>query len=268
MYPEDYTAPIKTDSKRCIRAMLLFCQRSAFKTHPTRGFSIIKATLTQNVSLGQRFFKYNNMATPKKIGVIIGSMRQNRIGDKVSALIKSILEAAATNLPSQPTFSLVDIASFNLPVFDEAILPALVPSKGQFAREHSKAWSAEIRKYDGYVFVTAEWNFGLPGGTKNAIDFLYDAWIGKPVMIVSYGIMGGMSASDHLKATLGGMHLQVVDTRVSLTFPDADPTNHNMSPGLIGAMSGELIEPVAEKWKMDAKEDLLKGYGELQSKLG
>jgi NAD(P)H-dependent FMN reductase len=246
----------------------LICQ-TTLKTHPTRAFSITRTTIYRNLSQKQRFFStYNNLAAPsKKIAVIIGSTRQNRIGDKVSALIKSLLEAAATTLPSQPTFSLVDIASFNLPVFDEAILPATVPSQGQFAYEHSKAWSAEISKYDAYVFVTAEWNFGLPGGTKNAIDFLYHAWIGKPVMIVSYGIMGGMSASDNLKTTLNGMHLQVVDTRVSLTFPDADPANHNMSPGLIGAMGGQLIELVAEKWKVDAKENLLKAYGELQSKL-
>ncbi|KAH6717661.1 NADPH-dependent FMN reductase [Leptodontidium sp. 2 PMI_412] len=205
----------------------------------------------------------------KKIGVIIGSTRPNRIGDQVAALIKSVLEEASseTTLASPPTLSIVDIASFNLPLFNEKIMPAMVPAQGEFAYEHSKVWSAEIAKYDAYVFVTAEWNFGLPGGAKNAIDYLYHAWIGKPVMIVSYGIMGGLSASDALKKTLAGMHLQVIDTRVSLTFPDADPAQHNMSPGLLGAMGGKLIEPVAEKWKVESKDEILKAYGELQAKL-
>ncbi|KAG4440549.1 hypothetical protein IFR05_003965 [Cadophora sp. M221] len=205
----------------------------------------------------------------KKIGVIIGSTRPNRIGDQVAALVKSILEGASseTALPSPPTLSIVDIASFNLPIFNETIMPAMVPAQGEFAYEHSKAWSAEIAKYDAYVFVTAEWNFGIPGGTKNAIDYLYHTWIGKPVMIVSYGIMGGLSASDALKKTLAGMHLQVMDTRVSLTFPDADPAQHNMSPGLLGAMGGKLIEPVADKWKAESKDEILKAYGELQAKL-
>ncbi|KAH7413375.1 NADPH-dependent FMN reductase [Cadophora sp. MPI-SDFR-AT-0126] len=201
---------------------------------------------------------------PKKIGIIIGSTRPNRIGDKVAALVQSTLSEASTpNL----SLSLVDIASFNLPLFNESILPAMVPAQGEFAHDHSKAWSAEIAKYDGYVFVTAEWNFGIPGGTKNAIDYLYHSWIGKPVMIVSYGIMGGMSASDALKKTLDGMHLQVVDTRVSLTFPDADPANHNMSPGLIGAIGGQLIEDVKEKWRVESKDELLKAFGELKEKL-
>ncbi|KAK0122399.1 hypothetical protein ONS95_010637 [Cadophora gregata] len=201
---------------------------------------------------------------PKKIGIIIGSTRPNRIGDQVAALIKSTLSEASTpNL----TLSLVDIAAFNLPLFNEAILPAQVPAQGEFAHEHSKAWNAEIAKYDGYVFVTAEWNFGLPGVTKNAIDYLYHAWIGKPVLIVSYGIMGGMSASEQLKKTLEGMHLRVVETRVSLTFPGADPANHNMSPGLIGAIGGKLIDDVKEKWRVDSKEELLKAFGELKEKL-
>jgi len=206
---------------------------------------------------------------PKNIGVIIGSTRPNRIGDQVAALIKSILEESNSDktLTSPPKLSLVDIASFNLPPFDEAIMPAMVPAKGQFAHEHSKLWSAEIGKYDAYVFVTAEWNFGLPGVTKNAIDYLYNTWVGKPVMIVSYGIMGGKSASDSLKKTLEGMHLQVVDTRVSLTFPDADPAQQHMSPGLLGAIGGKLIDTVAEQWKKESKDEFLKAYGELQAKL-
>jgi NAD(P)H-dependent FMN reductase len=206
---------------------------------------------------------------PKKIAVIIGSTRPNRIGDKVAALVKSVLEGSTPEnaLTPSPILSLVDIAAFNLPVFNEAIMPAMVPSYGEFAHEHSKLWSAEIGKYDAYVFVTAEWNFGLPGTTKNAIDYLYNTWIGKPVMIVSYGIMGGMSASDNLKKTLDGMHLQVVDTRVSFTFPDADPAKNNSSPGLMAAAGGKLIDPVAERWTTEGKDKLVKAYGELQAKL-
>ncbi|KAG4423433.1 hypothetical protein IFR04_003400 [Cadophora malorum] len=201
---------------------------------------------------------------PKKVGIIIGSTRPNRIGDQVASLIQSTLtEASTPNL----TLSLIDIASFNLPLFNETILPAMVPAQGEFAHSHSKAWNAEIASYDAYVFVTAEWNFGLPGGTKNAIDYLYHAWIGKPIMIVSYGIVGGMGASDALKKTLEGMHLRVVETRVALTFPDADPENHNMSPGLIGAIGGKLIEEVKEKWRVDSKDELLKGFGELKEML-
>lgn len=206
---------------------------------------------------------------PKKIAIIIGSTRPNRIGDQVAALVKSILEESTSEskLTTSPIFSLVDIASFNLPVFDEGVMPAMVPAHAEFAHEHSKVWNAEIGKYDAYVFVTAEWNFGLPGGTKNAIDYLYNTWIGKPVMIVSYGIMGGKSAGESLAKILAGMRLQVVESKVALTFPDADPAQHNMSPGLGSAMKGKLLETVADKWKVDHKDEFVKAYEELKAKL-
>lgn len=161
---------------------------------------------------------------------------------------------------------MIDIKSFNLPVFDEAVMPAVVPAQAQFIHEHSKAWNAEIEKYDAYVFVTAEYNFGIPGGTKNAIDYLYHVWIGKPVLIVSYGIMGGRGASASLKTTLEGMHLQVIDTRPSFEFPERNPEQHNMSPGLLGSMEGKLIDSVVEDWRTKTGE-LLQGYRQLIEKL-
>jgi len=202
------------------------------------------------------------MSAAKHIGVIIGSTRVNGIGPHVAEYVKTVLETEK----SDTILSLVSIASFKLPVFDEPVLPAMVPDKAQFVHEHSKAWSAEIGKYDAYIIVTPEYNFGLPGGIKNAIDYLYNTWIGKPVLIVSYGIKGGSVASDHLKKTLEGMHLQVVETRPQLEFPGADPTQHNMSPSLMAAMGGVLAEPAKEAW-VSKKDELLKGFGELKQLL-
>jgi hypothetical protein len=36
----------------------------------------------------------------------------------------------------------------------------VVPAYAQFEHEHSKAWSAEIAKHDGYVLVIPEYNYG------------------------------------------------------------------------------------------------------------
>lgn len=62
----------------------------------------------------------------------------------------------------------------NLSVFDEKVIPAMVPAYVQFAHKHSKVWSAEIAGYDEYVLVTTNYNGGLPGAIKNAIDYLYN----------------------------------------------------------------------------------------------
>lgn len=207
------------------------------------------------------------MSVPKKIAVIIGSTRPNRIGPQVADFVLSVIsKSKSTTTP--PTLSLVDINTFNLPILDEPAPPAKVqPPFDAFAHDHSKVWSRAIAEYDAYIFVTAEYNFSIPGATKNAIDFLYHAWIGKPVLIVSYGIMGGSNASSTLKTVLEGMHLKVMETRPAFEFPERNPEAHNMSPGLLAAFEGKLTEPVVDDWSKKTA-DLLKGYGELVATLG
>jgi NAD(P)H-dependent FMN reductase len=93
-------------------------------------------------------------ATTKKIAIITGSTRAVRIGPQVAKFITEVLEEDLSQDTGKDTkfiLSQVDIATFKLPVFDEAVIPAMVPMFAQFEHEHSKAWSAEISKYDGYV---------------------------------------------------------------------------------------------------------------------
>jgi len=212
------------------------------------------------------------MSSPKNIGILIGSVRGGRVGPHVASFLKYTFEASITGslpTPAQvPTFSLVDLKSFNLPVFDEAIIPAMVPAHGEFAHQHSKDWNAEISKYDAYVIVSPEYNYGPPGGLKNAIDYLYHAWVGKPTLIVSYGIFGGNAASDALSNSLKKIHLDVVETRPQLAFPGRDEKNQNSSPTLQAAIRGELTDAAKEAWGSgELREMLLKGLGELLEKL-
>ncbi|KAI1438349.1 flavoprotein-like protein [Xylaria sp. CBS 124048] len=100
-------------------------------------------------------------------------------------------------------------------------MPATVPKYAQFQHEHSKIWSAEIAKYDAYVLIISEYNCGLAGGTKNALDYLWNEWTGKPVIILSYGSAGGSLASAQLKGLLDMAKAQVVEPRVQLPFAEA-----------------------------------------------
>jgi NAD(P)H-dependent FMN reductase len=157
---------------------------------------------------------------PKKIAVITGSTRKKRVGPEVTKFIIGILETQLASVEGTSySLSHVDLASFNLPVFDEEVIPAIVPAYAQFAHEHSKVWSAEIAKYDGYVLVTANYNGGPPGAIKNAIDYLYNEWKGKPILIISYGIQGGTTASDALKTSFEVQQLKVAETRPMLKSP-------------------------------------------------
>ncbi|KIW02690.1 uncharacterized protein PV09_06127 [Verruconis gallopava] len=189
-----------------------------------------------------------------KIALIISSTRKGRVGLEVGKWLNSILE----DVGSDAEITMVDVAAFNLPVFDETVIPAMVPAMAQWTTAHAKAWSDEIAKYDGYVLLANEYNFGMSGSTKNAIDYLYHAWIGKPILIVTYGIMGGVHASNQLKDVLTGMKTRPVDTRPQLKF-----IGGQSGPDVQKAMAGELGEESKKAWSTEKKPEILKGFAEL-----
>lgn len=110
-----------------------------------------------------------------KIAVLVGSTRPGRLGKQVADWFYDRAQEKAGEV-----FELVDIADFNLPILDE-------DEPGKVSKEHTKKWAETIDRYDGYVFVTPEYNHGIPGSFKNAIDFLNKEWAYKPVAYVSYG---------------------------------------------------------------------------------
>ena len=102
-----------------------------------------------------------------KIAIIIGSTRPGRVGEAVAKWAHDIARQR-----TDAEFELLDIANFKLPLLDEP-LPA---SSGQYSRPHTRAWSAAVASFDGYVFVTPEYNHGMSGALKNAIDCLFHEW--------------------------------------------------------------------------------------------
>lgn len=202
-------------------------------------------------------------ATPSaKVAIIICSTRTPRLGPSVAQFIKDTLSQRDSS--STTTYHLVDVADFKLPVFDETILPAMVPSAGPYTKPHTKAWSAEISQYGGYIFVTPEYNYGLPASTKNAVDFLYNEWTGKPAVVVSYGIQGANLANANLAKTLEGMKLLVAETKPALKFHGG-----SMSPDMFAAVQGNLGEETKKDWENEdwGKSEILKAVGELEEKL-
>lgn len=137
-----------------------------------------------------------------KIGVIAGSTRPGR---KAETVAQWVIEHAKKRGDAQ--YELVDIAKFNLPILDEGV----PPSMGQYANAHTKKWAEAIAQYDGFVFVTPEYNHSISGALKNAIDFIYKEWNNKAAGIVGYGGQGAARAVEHLRGILG--ELQIADVR-------------------------------------------------------
>jgi NAD(P)H-dependent FMN reductase len=140
-----------------------------------------------------------------KIAVIVGSTRPGR---KALDVAKWVMDIAG--MRGDAAFELVDIQDFDLPLLDEPAPPSL----GHYSQPHTKAWAAKIAQFDGYVFVTPEYNHATSGALKNAIDFLYKEWNHKAAGFVSYGSAGGTRAVENLRLVMG--ELMVADVRAQV----------------------------------------------------
>jgi NAD(P)H-dependent FMN reductase len=144
-----------------------------------------------------------------RIAIIIGSTRPGRNGEAVARWVYEIASKR-----SDAEYELVDIAEFNLPLLDEPVPPTM----GQYTKEHTKAWSAKIASFDGFVFVTPEYNHATSGALKNAIDFLYNEWTNKAAGFVGYGSVGGSRAVENLRLILSELQIAHVRNQVALSL--------------------------------------------------
>lgn len=129
-----------------------------------------------------------------KLHIIVCSTRPGRVGPSVARWFHEFAER-------QRRFDLrlVDLADFNLPVYDEPVHPRLK----QYRHPHTVAWSESVAAADAYVFVTPEYNYNAPPALVNALDYVYREWNYKPCGFVSYGgVSGGLRAVEAVKTQI------------------------------------------------------------------
>ena len=139
-----------------------------------------------------------------KIGIVQGSVRVGRNGDAVAKWMNSFAEKR-----NDAEYEIVDLANYNLPLLGSE--HAQPDAEGQI-----KAWSEKMASFDGYVFVTPEYNHAIGGALKNALDYLNPELNNKAAGFVGYGSLGGTRAHENLRLILG--ELQVADVRTAVTF--------------------------------------------------
>jgi NAD(P)H-dependent FMN reductase len=142
-----------------------------------------------------------------KIAIIAGSTRPGRH----SRVVADWVLAQATGR-SDVEYEVVDLADHPLPLYDEAI----PPSFGQYQNGHTKAWAATIASYDGFIFVSPEYNHSTSAALKNALDYLYAEWQNKAAAFAAYGSMSGARAVEHLRLVCA--ELQMATVRQQLAF--------------------------------------------------
>lgn len=145
------------------------------------------------------YISYSKGARMSVIKVILGSTRPNRFGIQPAEWVMKL----SKEYPDA-TFELVDLKEINLPFLDEP----QPPSFGDYTQEHTKQWTKLIAEADGFIIVTAEYNYSIPAALKNAIDFASNEWAHKPVAFVSYGAgAGGARAVEHLRGVSGWLRM-------------------------------------------------------------
>jgi NAD(P)H-dependent FMN reductase len=152
---------------------------------------------------------------PIRVGIVVGSIRPGR---NAEAVAKWTHERARKRTDAE--FELVDLEEYHLPLFDDP----MPPSVGKPRPAPAQAWSEKVASLDAFVFVTPEYNHGIPGALKNAIDYLYQEWNNKAAGFVSYGSAGGVRAVEHLRGVMA--ELQVATVRASVFFLLAHDFEH------------------------------------------
>lgn len=144
------------------------------------------------------------MSKPK-IGVVIGSTRATRFGDKPATWIAEIARKRG-----DLDIEIVDLRDYPMPFFDEERSPAWAPSKNEAAR----LWQKKVAELDGFIFTAAEYNHGPTAVLKNALDYAYNEWKHKPAAFVGYGGVGGARAVEQLR--MHAVELQMAPTRTAV----------------------------------------------------
>ena len=147
----------------------------------------------------------------KNILVVTGSARKQRATD-------GILESVKAELAKRDDINVTvaDVRELDLPLFDHPISPK---AEGyEITNESVKAWRDMVVNADGILMLTPEYNAGLSGAQKNAIDWLGVEWKDKPVASIGYGWSGAASALRHLSDVLERLEAKEVKTDKALNF--------------------------------------------------
>ena len=170
-----------------------------------------------------------------KIAIIVGSTRPGRKAETVARWVHE----HTTNAAGRRLRSLSIIKDSSCRFSTKRCRRRWVNT----ASRTPEAWAAKIAELRGFVFVTPEYNHGIPGALKNAIDYLYNEWNNKAAGFVSYGSAGGARAVEHLRLVMAEVQIADVRAQVMLSL-SSDFENYTCSSlGPAREDAGHALQP-------------------------
>ncbi|MBS1883502.1 MAG: NAD(P)H-dependent oxidoreductase [Actinobacteria bacterium] len=178
--------------------------------------------------------------TKPKLGIVVASIREARRGGTIG---RWTLERALVHGGFEA--ELLDLEGIDLPLATEPHHPSL----GRYTQQKTREWSAAVDPLDAFVYVTPEYDHGMPATLKNAIDHLHKEWSYKPVGFVSYGgVAAGTRSVQMLKQVLGAVRAFPIFEGVAIgsveeLLPSGDESLRDDAPmrGAAAAMFDELV---------------------------
>lgn len=174
-----------------------------------------------------------------KIAVILGSTREGRNG---AAVAEWVVEQGARR--STAEYELVDLRDYPLPFFAAVASPAYVPPTDPAVQR----WAAKIAEFDGYVFVTPEYNHSFSAVLKNALDSIYSEFNNKAAAFASYGAYQGARAVEQLRGVASELQLAHVRQQLGFSLFTDFENMHTFTPGPQHEGSADILFTQLEAW--------------------
>jgi NAD(P)H-dependent FMN reductase len=135
------------------------------------------------------------------IAIISASVRTGRKSHRVALFFHNFLKNQ--NLA---TAEILDLEIYQFPLFNERLKYQTNASPDVLD------FADRVKKADGVIIVTPEYNGGYPASIKNVVDLLYDEWFHKPIAIAtaSDGSFGGSQVITSLLFTLWKIRAWVI----------------------------------------------------------
>lgn len=144
----------------------------------------------------------------KKVAVLVGSLRD-------ASVTRKLAKALAAVAPETLSFTFVEIG--DLPLYNEDLETETPPAAWTRFRE-------DIKGTDAVLIISPEYNRGVPGALKNAIDvgsrpWGKAVWAGKPAAVAtaSPGALGGYGVNHQLRQILNVFGMPILPTEVYIS---------------------------------------------------
>jgi chromate reductase len=182
------------------------------------------------------------MADQIKILGIAGSLRKQSYN-------KGALRAAQKLCPEGATIEVFDLAG--IPPFSQDDEKNVPPKVNEFKQK--------IRSADAILLATPEYNYGMPGVLKNAIDWASrpygdNAWSGKPVALMSAALSmgGGVRAQYQLRQAFVFLNMEaVVQPEVAIgNAPERFDKEGNLTDETSKKLIGQLLRNLVDKARL------------------